>query len=187
MRVLSVWVQYWPNTLLPAWRHSISVCVFECVCVHINVWRHSGKPLVQNTMCLCDWFRWSHGGRDRVVAFIFKLQNQCKVDLNERTTHCFHPTYVCVCEQQTTVGHYSSDVSVATLNDDVVVTVATNKLMLLHLHLERERERETVCVCVCIRNRWLSNRVISWKRARKYSDLFVYVDYVVFLSSFAEV
>lgn len=51
----------------------------------------------------------------------------------------------------------------------------------------RERERERNCVCVCIRNRWLSNRVISWKRDRKYSDLFVFVDYVVFLSSFAEV
>lgn len=42
--------------------------------------------------------------------------------------------------RQSAVGHYSSNLSAATINDNVVVAVATNTLVPLHLHLERERD-----------------------------------------------
>lgn len=163
VRLLSVWVQYWPTQYtaasLASPEHCVHVCAWVCVCIWECLASLRQATCPKHTVCVCDWFRWSHGGRRRVVAFSAKLQNQCKMDLNERTTRCFHPMYLCVRlwdpagnpRRQSALGHYSSSVSAATINDNVVVAVATNILVPFHLHLERDSYGENTEVGYKIR------------------------------------
>lgn len=128
-----------------------------CVCV----WRHSDKPLVQNTtpkcVCMCHVFVWvcviDLGGAMEVETQSCLFSQTAKSMQSgfewRQYTLLSSNVFVCVRDpagnprRQSAVGHYSSNLSAATINDNVVVAVATNTLVPLHLHLEREREIET--------------------------------------------
>lgn len=154
MRLLSVWVQYWPNTLLPAWRHQHSVCV----CLYTPGVTQTGHLSKTQYLCVCvpvcDWFRWSHGGRD---TELLHFQPNCKINakwIGMKGVHAAFIQCVCACvrlsdpagnpRRQSAVGHYSSSVSTTTINDNVVVAVATNTLVPLHLHWEREKRESKI-------------------------------------------
>lgn len=151
MRLLSVWVQYWPNTLLPPWRHQHSMCVCLASLRQATCPKHNAQVCVHGCVCLCACVI-DLGGAMEVETQSCCLFSQTAKSMQSgfewrQYTLLSSSAFVCVGDparnprRQSAVGHYSSNLSAATINDNVVVAVATNTLVPLHLHLEREGER----------------------------------------------
>lgn len=140
---LVLWVQYWPNTLLPAWRHQHYVSL--CVCVSASGVTETGH-LSENTVCARAYECVIDLGGAREV----ETQSCCIFSQTAKSMQSGFEWKECVRvsepagspRRQSAVGHYSSSVSTTTINDNVVVAVATNTLVPLHLHLEGGREEE---------------------------------------------
>ena len=145
------------------WTDSLSwpylVCEFDTDPIHSNppgvtstlwvyVWRHSGRPLVQNTNCVraCVWES-DLGGATEVETQSCCIFSQTAKSMQSgfEWKKCTRLSGVCARladpdgnpRRQSAVSHYSSSVSATTISDNVAVAVATNTLVPLHLHWER--------------------------------------------------
>lgn len=113
----------------------------------VYVWRHSGRPLDQNTiLCVCvcvidlggatevetqSCCIFSQTAKSMQSGFEWKKRTRLSRPCARLSDPDGNP------RRQSAVGHYSSSVSATTISDNVAVAVATNRLVPLHLHWER--------------------------------------------------
>lgn len=122
------------------------MCV--CVCECLALLRQDTCPKHNACVCMCVI---DLGGAMEVETQSCCIFSQTAKSMQsgfewKEYTLLSPSVFVCVClwdpagnpRRQSALSHYSSSVSVATINDNVVVAVATNTLVPLHLHLERE-------------------------------------------------
>lgn len=122
-------------------KQNVQVCVHGCVCLCACVIDLGGAMEVETQSCCL----FSQTAKSMQSGFEWR-----------QYTLLSSSAFVCVGDparnprRQCAVGHYSSNISAATINDNVVVALATNTLVPLHLHWERGRER--------------------WRQARAYDE-----------------
>lgn len=155
VRLLSVWGQYWPNTLVPSWRHQHSMRVCVCLaslrqatcpkhnvqeCVHGCVIDLSGAIEMQTQSCCL----FSQTAKSMWSGFEWR----------QYTLLSFN-AFVCVGDpdgnprRQSTVDHYRSNHSAAKRPLMIMLLLPWLQCTVpLHLHLERDMEK---------------NRSISWE------------------------